>query len=118
MDDSNFVLKSFRVRGYNLSLRLFSSALLSVALLLGFNAPAFASHKPKVAVATSGSLKMFDTEASAQRHCAHDIVVWLNTKTGIYHESGMRWFGRTKQGAYVCQKEADSAGDRDTRNGQ
>jgi hypothetical protein len=29
-----------------------------------------------------------------------------------------RWYGRTKRGAYVCRKEADAAGDRDTRNGQ
>jgi hypothetical protein len=45
-------------------------------------------------------------------------VVWLNTASGIYHEKGMRWYGKTKHGAYVCQREADAAGDRDTRNGQ
>jgi hypothetical protein len=44
--------------------------------------------------------------------------VWLNVPSGIYHEKGMRWYGRTKYGAYVCRKEADAAGDRDTRNGQ
>jgi hypothetical protein len=61
---------------------------------------------------------MFDTEAAAHAHCPRDIVVWLNTKSGIYHEKGMRWYGRTKHGAFVCKKEADAAGDRDTRNGQ
>jgi hypothetical protein len=30
----------------------------------------------------------------------------------------MRWYGNTKHGAYVCRKEADAAGDRDTHNGQ
>jgi hypothetical protein len=44
--------------------------------------------------------------------------VWLDLPSGIYQEKGMRWDGRTKSGAYVCRKEADAAGDRDTRNGQ
>lgn len=66
----------------------------------------------------STAIAMFDTESAAQKHCPRDVVVWLNIPTGIYHEKGMRWYGRTKHGAYVCRKEADAAGDRDTRNGQ
>jgi len=68
--------------------------------------------------ALTGSLQLFATEEAAQKHCPKDEVVWLNTASGIYHEKGMRWYGNTKQGAYVCRKEADAAGDRDTRNGQ
>jgi hypothetical protein len=49
---------------------------------------------------------------------SQDLVVWLNIPTGIYHLPGMRWYGATKNGAYVCEKEADKAGDRETRNGQ
>ena len=64
------------------------------------------------------TLLLFTMESSAQKHCPKDEVVWLNTRSGIYHEKGMRWYGRTKSGAYVCRKEADAAGDRDTRNGQ
>ena len=60
----------------------------------------------------------FDTEAAAQAHCQSDTVVWLNTKTHVYHEKGMLYYGHTKQGAYVCKKEADSAGDRETKNGK
>jgi hypothetical protein len=61
---------------------------------------------------------MFTTEDAPQAHCPRDTVVWLNTKTGIWHEKGMRWYGRTKEGAYVCRREAAAAGYRDTRNGQ
>jgi len=93
---------------------LFVSALLAVSIAF---VPAVASSPP-VAIAVAATAAMFDTEAAAQRHCPQDIVVWLNTPTGIYHEKGMRWYGRTKHGAYVCKKEADAAGDRDTRNGQ
>ena len=60
----------------------------------------------------------FPTEAAAQAHCASDQVVWLNTKTKVYHEKGMLYYGHTKQGAYVCRKEADAAGDRDSKNGK
>lgn len=69
-------------------------------------------------VATSTSLAMFQSEAAAQAHCPRDEVVWLNIPSGIYHLKGMRWYGRTKYGAYVCRKEAKAAGDRETRNGQ
>jgi hypothetical protein len=45
-------------------------------------------------------------------------VVWLNIPTGVFHFKGQRWYGRTKNGAYVCKKEAEKEGDRATRNGQ
>ena len=64
-------------------------------------------------------LQMYSTEAQAQAHCPRDTVVWLNTRTGIYHLKGERWYANTKQGAYVCKAEADATpGDRETRNGQ
>lgn len=82
--------------------------------------PSLAFHHKATATApvTSGDLQLFSSEAAAQRHCPRDTVVWLNTNSGVYHEKGMRWYGNTKAGAYVCKGAADSAGDRDTRNGQ
>jgi hypothetical protein len=61
---------------------------------------------------------LFDSEAAAQGHCPRDVVVWLNVPSGIYHYRGERWYGRTRHGAYVCEKEAVAAGDRASRNGQ
>ena len=69
-------------------------------------------------VAPASSQALFATERQAQEHCPKDAVVRLNTPTEIYHMQGMRWYGATKHGAYVCQKGADKAGDRDPRNGQ
>jgi hypothetical protein len=60
----------------------------------------------------------FPTETAAQAHCASDQVVWLNTKSKVYHEKGTLYYGHTKQGAYVCRKEADAAGDHDSKNGK
>ncbi|HTT82586.1 MAG TPA: hypothetical protein VMF67_03815 [Rhizomicrobium sp.] len=64
--------------------------------------------------ATQGQLP---TEQQAQAHCPNDTVVGLNLPTGINHFKGMRWYGATRRGAYVCQKEADKTGNRATRNG-
>ena len=61
---------------------------------------------------------LFSTQESAQAHCPRDVVVWLNIPSGIYHYKGERWYGRTKHGAYACEKEAIRAGDRASLNGQ
>jgi hypothetical protein len=60
----------------------------------------------------------FQSEQEAQKHCPKDTVVWVNTKTGVYHFKGQRWYGNTKDGAYECRKEANGEGDRATKNGQ
>jgi hypothetical protein len=59
----------------------------------------------------------FDTETAAQAHCGADTVVWLNTKSRVYHLKGAEYYGHTKKGAYVCKKEADAAGDREAKTG-
>jgi hypothetical protein len=71
-----------------------------------------------IASAFEGSTQLFAVETEAQKHCPADVVVWVNTPTGIYHLKGMRWYGNTNHGAYVCQKEGDQAGYRATKNGQ
>lgn len=69
-------------------------------------------------VATSASLPMFDTEAGcASALSARHRCMAQHEQRDLSRE-GMRWYGRTKHGAYVCRREADAAGDRDTRNGQ
>ena len=97
----------------------FFAALLCAVLLLAPTVASGSKHRTTAsAPVTKGSLQLFASEAAAQAHCPRDQVVWLNTNSGIYHEKGMRWYGNTKSGAYVCRKEADAAGNRDTRNGQ
>jgi Helix-hairpin-helix motif len=64
---------------------------------------------------TSGAGE-FKSEADAKRHCPSDLVVWANTESKVYHYSGSTDYGKTKQGAYMCQKESDSDGFRAARN--
>ena len=35
--------------------------------------------------------------------------VWVNTESGVYHKSG-RWYGKTKQGKFMTESEAQAAG--------
>jgi hypothetical protein len=67
--------------------------------------------------AIAGSLPEFTSQAQAQQHCPVDTVVWLNTKSDVYHYQGSRWYGDTKHGAYVCEREAIAAGMRASKNG-
>jgi hypothetical protein len=64
------------------------------------------------------AMDQFPTEADAAKHCPYDTVVWLNLPTMIWHSKGQRWYGNTKHGAYVCEKEAAAGGARGTRNGE
>ena len=54
----------------------------------------------------------FSTEPQAKGRCPGDTVVWVNTKgkSHTYHYSGSRWYGTTKQGAYMCEADAGAAG--------
>jgi hypothetical protein len=50
--------------------------------------------------------------------CPGDKLVWVNTRSHIYHFQGERYSGSTKQGKLICERDADKEGDRPTHNGQ
>jgi hypothetical protein len=72
-------------------------------------APKPAAPKPMAAPTGAGE---FQTEAEAKGKCPTDTVVWVNTKTSIYHFAGTHSYGKTKQGAYMCEADAKAAGHR------
>ena len=39
-----------------------------------------------------------------------DVKVWVNTASGVYHCPGSRWYGNTKRGEYMTQKQAQERG--------
>jgi hypothetical protein len=39
-----------------------------------------------------------------------DVRVWVNTNSGVYHCPGTRWYGNTKVGEYMTQKQAQERG--------
>lgn len=60
----------------------------------------------------------FADPAAAHAKCPGDVVVWVNTRSGIFHMPGTRWYGMTEYGTYECETDAISEGNRASRNGQ
>jgi hypothetical protein len=58
----------------------------------------------------------FATEAQAKARCPSDTVVWVNLSSKIYHFAGTKSYGNTKKGAFMCEKDAVSAGSRGSKS--
>ena len=56
------------------------------------------------------------SDAQARARCPSDTVVWVNTKSGVYHFAGTHNYGTTKQGTYMCEADAKAANDRAAEN--
>ena len=86
--------------------------------------PSPASQRPQATVhsrSTSGSAgpatgNEFVSEAQAKAHCRSDTVVWANLKSKVYHFQSAKSYGNTKSGAYMCERDANSAGMRAAKN--
>ena len=52
----------------------------------------------------------YASEAEAKASCPSDAVVWVNSISKIYHPSGSRSYGKTRSGAYMCEKDSLAAG--------
>jgi hypothetical protein len=49
------------------------------------------------------------SQASAEEEKS-EVKVWVNTRSGVYHCPGSRWYGDTKQGKFMGECEAKKAG--------
>jgi hypothetical protein len=48
--------------------------------------------------------------AHAQGRERDDLVIWVNTKSGVYHCPDSKWYGHTKHGTYMKQRQAIDEG--------
>ena len=65
---------------------------------------------PPSAVPATLDKGQFKTEAEAKTSCPTDNVVWVNRRSKVYHASASKSYGKTKNGAYMCEKESTAAG--------
>ena len=53
----------------------------------------------------------FKTAAAATAHCPGDTIVWSSFSSGhVYHLPASKYYGKTKHGAYACEKDAAAFG--------
>jgi len=82
--------------------------LISLVVLAPTAAAQPAPDKPSAKLTQS---EEFRTVTAAQAHCPGDTVVWSTlSKSKAYHLASSRYYGKTKHGAYVCEKAATLAG--------
>jgi hypothetical protein len=58
----------------------------------------------------------FAEESQAKAHCSSDTVVWVNLSSKVYHFHGYKDYGNTKNGAFMCEKDATAQSFRAAKN--
>ncbi|MGO9173237.1 MAG: hypothetical protein ACLP7P_14910 [Rhodomicrobium sp.] len=79
-------------------------------------APSRRAAKAPPATTISAAAGEFASEMEAKAHCPGETVVWANIHSKVYHFAGSRSYGKTKRGAYMCEKDTASAGFRSAKN--
>jgi hypothetical protein len=62
--------------------------------------------------------RQFANEPQAKATCPGDTIVWVNLRSKIYHFAGTHNYGNTKDGAYMCERDATAQGMRAPKNEQ
>jgi hypothetical protein len=75
-----------------------------------------ATTPPPVARTAPSAANEFQSEAQAKARCPSGTVVWVNTKSRVYHFAGTHNYGTTKSGAYMCESDTAAAGFRAAKN--
>lgn len=70
---------------------------------------------PAAATMAAGA-NQYKSAALAKVHCPAGTVVWANLDSKIFHFSGHKDYGNTKDGTFMCEKDATSQGMRATEN--
>src|SRR5215469_16006026 len=64
------------------------------------------SAAPETAAASSGG----ESSSTTAQTPPQPGMVWVNSKTKVYHVEGDRWYGKTKNGKWMTEADAVKAG--------
>jgi hypothetical protein len=65
-----------------------------------------------VCTPANSTSRLSSSIVAGQNKGTPSVKVWVNTASGVYHCPGTRWYGNTKAGQYMTQKEAQDKGNR------
>ena len=51
-----------------------------------------------------------DQPVATQSSGPANVIVWVSTNSGVYHCPNTRWYGKTKSGRFMTQREAQLKG--------
>ncbi len=78
--------------------------------------PSTTSRQPQTRTARPSQAGQYASETEARARCLGGSVVWANTASKVYHYANTAHYGRTKKGAYMCERDTASAGMRAAKN--
>jgi helix-hairpin-helix protein len=88
-----------------------------IAPMVTVGAPASAAPStPRPPAASKASEVAKSTQSEARVPPAKGMV-WVNTKSGVFHSEGDRWYGKTKEGKFMTEADALKAGYRAAKEG-
>ncbi len=77
-------------------------------------------EKPSAAQRENSSTKRSEqtmAETNTAQTPPEKGTVWVNLNSGVYHREGDRWYGKTKNGKFMSEADAQRAGYRVSRSG-
>ena len=92
---------------------------LALAVSLGASGTALAgtstdnsamAHKTAHKTTHRAPLPGYKTLSQAKTSCGAGPIVWHARGSKVFHSQGSKYFGKTKHGAYVCEKTAEAHG--------
>jgi hypothetical protein len=72
---------------------------------------------PSAPAATAAPTRpsQYKTEAEAKGRCPSDKVVWVDLDSKLYYVAGQAAYGKTRTGAYMCERDSAAEGIRASR---
>ena len=80
-------------------------------------APSVPTTAPSAPAATAPPIRpnQYKTEADAKGRCPSDKVVWVDLDSKVYYFPGNAVYGKTRTGAYMCERDSVAEGIRASR---